>query len=416
MFRLIACLPFVALAAFAAAPVPRDAPAPFGADGLVSRADLEKVVFDSRIALDRDGNPEDDDGLGDVPVKKAAAPRRPNRYDIAVHMPQTRFAAGEPVPAYFVLRNNRDELLSLRSTFDLRGNYLHLHGNGIDLDVRDRKSGGSVRGKELLSTGCGPRIDVPPDGFYCFRGDLNRLGGGLSPGEYEVDWRYGRFRAAAVAFTVLPPEAKPVARPDRPWALHFFHLRPNPDDEQRRWPVAGLDRVRSTDAMVAALAVGQAGPYVPDVRQIPSRDAHIRADMRWMPYRDGDRVAVTLRAANPTVPVRFREVPHLYLQVETPDDGRVPPEPLDEALPAAKEGDRDLVTPVTIEAKLPAGWREWFDAPRARVSVLVASKEIEFPRDRAKPLDVRADRRDPPKWAGVLRTDAVELPLAGNLK
>ena len=50
MLRLLALLPLALLPVVVAAPVPRDARPEFGSNGLLARADLEKVAFDTRPA------------------------------------------------------------------------------------------------------------------------------------------------------------------------------------------------------------------------------------------------------------------------------------------------------------------------------------------------------------------------------
>ena len=119
---------------------------------------------------------------------------------------------GEPVPAYFVLRNNRSAALGFNSRMDLHGAIPELHGGGMSLDVRDRATGKSVLKGLSGSTNCGGNslVDVPADGFYCLKADLNRVTGGALPaGEYEVDWRCGRLASAPVAFTVAPADGAP---------------------------------------------------------------------------------------------------------------------------------------------------------------------------------------------------------------
>lgn len=412
------------LGAFAvAAPIPPGAGVPFGHDGLVSRADLEKVTFDSRLVLDHDEKPRDDDEEKDAPelVRKADGVRA-NRYDVAIHLPRTKVQTGDPLPVYLVLRNNRNETLGLHSSINLSGAWPELHGGGISFDVRDRATGKSVLGGLSTATNCGggSLVDVPPRGFYCVRGDITRLCGALKPGEYEVDWRCGRFRSAAMTFTVTPSDAMPpkVAR-EKPSRLGFYRLTPGSESDQFRWTDAHLEPTRS-DSMVAALAVGQAGPFVPDVRTIPSADKLIEASAVWKPYRDGDRVVLTLRSAAPGTEVRFRELPHLFLQVETPSSERDWWSEPAAAMKDKRADDRDLVTPIQIEARLPDGWRERLGpADAAKVSVLIASKEIEFPRGAGARIEKQADRvverksgreRGEP-WMGVLRTAAIELRL-----
>src|SRR5436190_495472 len=151
-----------------AAPVPRDTRPSFGDNGLLARADLEKVRFDSRLIKtdDADGkraqdgedeavekNPEEK-----VKEEKAEEPawaKSPNRFDVAVHMPWARFREGESIPVYFVLRNNRNSRLGLRSCIDFSGPNPQLHGSAASFDVRDRATGKTVVRMLSVTTNCG---------------------------------------------------------------------------------------------------------------------------------------------------------------------------------------------------------------------------------------------------------------------
>jgi hypothetical protein len=274
-------------------------------------------------------------------------------------------------------------------------------------------------------------VDVPAFGFFCTKGDLNRTTGAPLPaGEYEVDWHCGPFAAAPVRFTVIPSDAKPAPLAKRPH-LHFYHLTHGAEDEgpERagepvRWNECQTESVRA-ESMTAALAVGQGGTFVPDVHAIPAADKLVEAWAVWKPYRDGDRVCVTLRAVPPYERIRFDELPELFLQIETPDDGdRV--RWGERAKAAMRFADRHerLVTPLTIEARLPEEWREWLGASETvRVAVLVASKRIEFPRGNAQVLEKAKERRADrafgedrvPVWSGVVRSDFTELRLPPQL-
>lgn len=426
MARLLPLLALAPVVALAAAPVPPGAHVPFGRDGLLSRADLERVTFATRPEVDADGKPRDSDEERDEPApakRDPVAPPHPNRYDLAAYVPGARFAVGDPMPVYLVLRNNRDATLGLHSSIDLSGAAPELHGGGIDVGVRERRTGKSAIGTLFGATNCGggSLVDVPPLGFYCVRGDLDRLCGGLKPGEYEVDWRVGRFRSAAVPFTVVTSDAPAAARAkEKAGHLHFYHLTPGPDGTRFAWRDARLESVRG-EQMAAALAVGHGGVYAPDVRAIPPADRRIEARLTWKPYRDGDRVAVTLRAAEPGASVRFAAIPQLFLQIETPDEAREAWAAEREAMREVREDGRaDLVTPLTVEARLPDGWREHLGATgRARVSVLVASERAEFPRGAAARLEKLQEQkveRDggprPVYWSGVVRTAAVDITAA----
>jgi hypothetical protein len=298
----------------------------------------------------------------------------------------------------------------------------------MSFDIRDRATGKSVLRGMSCSTNCGGSlVDVPAFGFYCVKGDLNRLTGApLPPGEYEVDWSCGKLAAAPVRFSVALSDAKPIRVAKRSH-IAFFHLQPGFDDDRLpertgasvQWRDGNLNSVY-TDSMLSALAVGQGGAYVPNVREIPAADKMVEASVQWKPYRDGDRVAVTLRAMPPHEKVCFNELPQLFLQVETPEEDR---NGRRWNVGEAKMRDLErgtLVTPLTIEARLPEDWREWFsESETARVAVLVASKRIEFPRGNAqvqeKPLervDRLPNRERPPVWSGVVRSGFAELRLA----
>lgn len=430
MARLLPLLALAPLCTLVAAPLPPGASAPFGRDGLLSRADLERVTYATRPELDADGKPRDDDEKYDEPDRgekpaikgEPNTPLRANRYDLAAYVPGSRFAVGGPMPVYLVLRNNRDATLGLHSSIDLSGFGPRQHGGGIDIGVRERGSGKSVITLLSHATNCGggSLVDVPPLGFYCVRGDLNRVCGGLKPGDYEVDWRVGRFRSAAVPFAVVTSDTPAARAKERASYLHFYNLTPGSDDARFTWRGAQLESVRG-EQMAAALAVGQGGAYVPDIRTIPPADRFVEARLAWKPYRDGDRVAVTLRSATPGAEVRFAALPHLFLQIETPDETRGAWEASREAMKDTQADDRaDLVTPLTVEARLPDGWHEHLGTVgRARVSVLVTSERVEFPRGAAarieKLQEQKAERAGLPRpvyWSGIVRTPTVDISIA----
>ncbi len=434
MLRLLPLLALALVPAAVAAPVPPGGRATFGANGLLAIADLEKVHFDTRPAKpDKDfpeSKPAPEEDAKEEAKENPAKVRPKNRYDLAVHMPWAKFREGEPAPAYFVLRNNRAQMLGLGSRMDLCGPTPHLRGGECRFDVRDRATGKSMVVLLCASTNCGggDLVEVPADGFYCASGDLNQLAGRvLPPGEYEVDWRYGGLAAAPAAFTVLKAAgAKPEQLAKR-GGLHFLRLMPGEDDaefpatagETLAWQNAELEGV-GADEVAAALAVGPGGVYAPDVHAIPAADKLIEAWAEWRPYRDGDRVVVTLRAVPPYEKVAFADMPQLHLQVETPDAEDAKQCQLMEQAKKADERARDaLVTPLTVEVRLPAGWREHAGATGAtRIAVLVAAKPLELPRggrglqkvqDKLDRVEHKATGERPPVWGGVVRTDFTEL-------
>lgn len=409
MSRLLPLM-FVALLPVAvAAPVPRDVRPDFGTGGLLTRADLDTVRFDSRPVKD------DEKFAGEK--RKGGEPK----FDLAVHLPWTTFREGEPVPAYFVLRNNADSVLELHSCLDFSEPFPAVHGGECDFDVRDRATGESVRRSISHVTNCGGGsfTDVPARGYFVFKGDVSRVGEGtLPPGEYEVDWRYRRLYSAPVRFTV-EKTANPKPAPRERRSSTFYHLTgssaaPERPGEPVEWRCCSLGYEYPL-RLAGALGVGQLGVYVPDLQAIPTADKHVEAWVEWKPYRAGDRVAVTLRARPPFKEVHFAELPQLYLQIDAAAEWSVGAP--GEAKDSARRGEA-LVTPLTIEARLPAGWREAVGVDgTARVAVVVVSRRLKLPSPGGQVKQVeeiqRTEKRvgpePPPEWSGVVRTDFVEL-------
>lgn len=434
MRRLFPLLAFALLPAAVAAPVPPGGRVEFDTNGLLTRAELEKVRFDSlplkagEKFIEREREREEM-VQRDVVKRDLTKPRPNNPYDVAVHMPWTRFREGEPIPAYFVLRNNRGKTLSLDGRLSLFGPE-PATWNSCRIDVRNAKTRQSVN---VLSKGgwsCGDRglVDVPADGFYCVRGDLGHTADGkpLPPGTYEVDWRYGALYSAPVKFTVSQVDGKLAATAKRP-AFRFYRIEHTrlqelikDSNEPILWHECELASVRAED-MADALAIG-GDILVPDIRTIPSADKYLEAWIEWKPYRDGDRVAVTLRARPPYERVIFHDVPQLHLQIAVPAEGANYEKEDDAGL--EKRLAMCISTPLTIEAQLPADWRDHAGiSGSARIAVLVTAKEIEMPRgDKVKHLDKLQDvmnsagPADPPVWNGILRTDFVEVRFPQKLK
>ncbi len=417
MFRRLPLLALVLLPAAVAAPVPRGARVEFGSNGLVTRADLEKVKFDSQPLKEGERG-------GDALAQEGG----PAKYDLAVHMPWTKFREGEAIPAYFVLKNQRNVRLGLDAQLELFGP-MSVTWNSCDISLRDQKTGKPAGGVRLAGWKCGggALVDVPANGFYAVKGDLATLGGEVLPaGDYEVDWRYARLRSAPVTFTVLKAETKPAVPATRP-GVHFLHLAPETARALRPAKLGEAfvwreTRLENSDAaaMSAALAVGHEGVYIPDIHTIPAADKLIEASIEWKPYRDGDHVAVTLRAMPPYQEIRFADFPQLHLQLQFASGGpRHWPVGLHEPDAKQSAGDTLLVTPLTIEARLPADWREQNGITGiARVAVLVTAKPIALPlrggRDQQQVekvvQDVKLnDSKRPPIWSGLVRTEFVEL-------
>ena len=179
------------------------------------------------------------------------------------------------------------------------------------------------------------------------------------------------------------------------------------------WAADRLHRIY-TGEVAAALGSGHAGVYVPDVHTIPAADTRVEATVAWKPYRDGDRAVVTLAARDPRTPVRFADRPRLYLQVHTDTDRELDDPPDEQPKDVASLTDENLVTPLVIELRLPAGWRERSGLPTAsRVAVVVTSSLMELPQDKARAGQVKEVLKravdGAPVWEGVVRTPFADL-------
>lgn len=388
------------LCAVIATPVTAAAPVPpkvgngeFGSAGLLTRSDLDRVGFDSHSF--KDGKLQTDE--------------KPPRYDIAVHMTRFRFAEGEPIPAYFLMRNNTREMLELDASLELFRHPPELW-NACSIAVYCRTTGQEVPLIPRCGWRCGgPAMTcVPASGYFCMKGDLGRLprDQSLPPGEYEVSWRYLDCRSATMKFVVeksetpkipakvakiavYPVTAGCVDLPERPGETialketHFQHGR--------------------TAELATTLAVAPFGTYVPDIREIPSADRLIEAAIEWKRYRSGDRALVTLLARSPHQQVRFREVPHLYLVVET--DASTLPEHFTDQGGKDCQASESLVTPLVLELRLPENWKERISLHGpARIAVLLSAEKLEMPSDRMKQKLKDVSSSSSPTWSGVLRT------------
>lgn len=433
MRRLFPLLVFALVPVVTAAPVPPAPPPEFGAVGTLTRAELKRIVFDSRLDAEvrkpRRRKDAEEKILRDEEFGEPATPRPVNHFDVAVHMPVTRFREGEPAPAYFVLRNNRGAPFRLQSRIDVCTPTPLLRGEYCDITVRDRATGKPVASRLSAATNCGggALVVVPADGFYCVSADLNWLTGGvLPPGQYEVSWRYDELRSAPVLFSVLKRHGVPVPALAKRPELRFFHLTEDLRDGERAprsqspdtalvWHDSELNPVE-TDDLAAALAVGQPRVYAPDLRTIPTTDKFVDARAEWLTYRDGDRVRVTLRAAPPHREAFFGDVPQLYLVLEVPNGDPGPGRLREVKKFAVLDRTRLLTTPFTVEAKLPDGWRDFSAPPGAiRVAVLVAADEVELPlygdiQQKEQLKEAHSEEPSPrPVWRGFVRTEFTEL-------
>lgn len=404
-------------AVLAAAPVPRDqAAVSFGANGLLTSEDLKTVRFNSKPAR----TAEELKGLQLKPGE------RPEDYDAAVHLPRTRILHGEPIPAFFVVKNATKRKLGLKMLLEFAAPECRFRGE-TDLQIKCLTPG--VEASLLMAhcTHCSadPLVEIPANGFWVAHGDLTRLGAEpLPPGEYQVEWTCQVRAAEPVRFTVLPGNGaaiKPSPQPDR----HRF-LAIQPDDAQAgkgdtfAWSDFGMEPIRAVQ-MAASLGVGLFGKYVPDYRTIPATDGKliVRASLRR--EKDIEKLIVTLDSKDPRTPVEFEDVPKVYLHIEEKSDNKSM-ENLARALrDEMRRAEPRLRTPMIIEVPFDA--ERWKEAGFAegRVAAIVTSGKLEFPRRGREleklqaRLDIRSVGRDPASiWTGVLRSEF--LPLNSRVR
>ncbi len=396
----------------AVAPMPRSADfAAFGSTGFLSRADLEHVRFDSRAV--------DDGRTGDPASAMLFADRLRAMGDLAVFLPRTAYRSGDSIPVYFVLKNNTDEPsgfssgLFLFPPFRTAWNDFAIRVRNCDTGETDGIEGGGC----LLG---GVRITRPANGYFVARTDFGLAHGKpRPPGEYEVSWSHWTLHSAPVRFTVAPTRGEPPV-PPVPRASAAFYLV-EPVTEHKRYPRGAGEpfvwerahlHALGAGEIASGLSVGHNGHYVPDLNTLPATDGRVRAVAEWKRYRAGERLAVTLHAADPRAPVRFTQVPRVYLQLsDYGENVRLSRWDEEHADPGPRPD--TLTTPLTLEVQLPPDWRERTrlnDTQRA--AVLVASERITLPNDDSNiwsGKDAPKPPRDPAAWSGVVRTAFTEL-------
>lgn len=289
MFRAVAILSALLACALLAAPAPATRPL-FGAGGVVTPADLEPIAFQTR---EKDG-------------KKDARDPRADALGVALHMPRNRFRPGEPIPAYFLVRNYSREPVGLDLRLDLFARPLELR-NSCKVRLVRSDTGMEVPyvGRGVWACGGPSPVVIPGRGHYCVRGDLAEgETRPLSAGEYECSWSYTGLWSRPVRFTVLPGKEKGREGSPASGEIRFLEIVP-PRGESAEAPAGARLIPHSAGKVAAALAVGVTGSHYPDIRDLPGRDDRIAASAEWLSDGKGERLRVTLR------PARSGKVVHL---------------------------------------------------------------------------------------------------------
>lgn len=373
-----------------AAPVPAPRQV-FGSGGWVSRESLEKLAF-KRVPADKVK------GARDILDRKKVARDAASTADasLAVFMPRRTFAAGEPVPVYFALRNTADKPLGLDARLDLFGNRLGVR-NGGDVIVRNLHDDTRLYlgGERCMACGGPPAVVVPAKGFYCVKADLARYGD-LPPGEYAVRWRCEDVYSEEAAFTVTHATAKvPTAK--RP-VLRLARLD-DPDDGEK------VHAVETVDAreFAAALSVGVCGRYYPDPHELPDSSPKVTVEAKWV--KADEVLRVTVRSRVEGKEVRLADAPTVYLLATIESDGDN--EQREELAKAKKEVEKaaERKTPWSKDFTLPKDWRRRLEIDaKASIEVVVCGAKPEMPREREITAKVAERLGDEPRDPlGVVR-------------
>lgn len=391
-----------------AAPAPRSDAPEFGANGILTTDDLKTVAFKSRVLRTADE-------LKELKLKSGS---RPEDYDVAVHLPRTKFKPGEPVPVYFVVKNKLDRKIGLKMLIDFSGHAPHLRGE-CTFSIRAINPTKPIEMEVMHSTRYSEDtlVDVPANGFHVARGDLNRLGdASLPPGEYEVEWSCQLRASAPVKFTVLPGEAsapRPKARGER---FRFVAIEPDDpeagDEDRFLWKDFGMEPI-DVDRMSASLRSGPFGKYIPDASTIPASDGHIHARASLRREKDVETLVVALTSTDPRKEVSFNEVPRLYLQVEEREPGGRGAKSERSLRDQLRRAEPRFKTPMTIEVPFDAEqWKE-ADFGRGRLAVIVTSGKLEFPVRGKHQVELMLESSrvalDEKAWTGLVRSEFIPL-------
>lgn len=397
MFRAVLLLSSVSAlpALLLAAPAPPGKPV-FGAGGVVTRAALETISWKRASSGDRE-------------LRRLAS------LGVALHLPRTRFLHGDPVPAYFLVRNFGREEVGLDMRLDLFCTPFALN-NSCSLSLIRQTDGKNALAVQRNQWKCGgPGLGrIPAAGHYCVRGDLSQADGGiLPPGQYECSWAYAGLRSQVVPFTILPRRDGVVPAVPAPRRIRILEIvRPSAGGAKE--PTSGEVELipQGTGRFATALALGVTGAHHPDLDDLPGRDALLAASAQWVREKGGERIRVTLRGNDEVRGVRLDQVPHLYLHVQ--ESGKESDDDLRRFAERGKDRRFEVVrTPLTIDLPLPRNWRRTLGISEgARLAVIVSSVPIRVPEEGTlhKMESRSASRKARPLWSGLLRT-----PLPGGL-
>ena len=331
--RLITLILFSVATSALAAPVPTGRTIDPFATGFLTADDLKKIHTSDPAPF---------------------GPELPSSTEISLHVPNTRIRSGEPIPAYFLVRNTTDKPVGLDIELELFTDAYHTD-NASRIELRSRDTELPVLKQQLHTWACGgpPMVQVAAQGFYVSRGDLSRHSGGyLPPGEYEIRWRYQQKWSNVVRFSVTGSAVKAIDKP-RP-VVRFLKVQPldvlqkqvaEVDDTEGHavfWRKPSLSN-ESTSRMAAWFGTGVAGKHYPDILALPRNDGRVIVTADWYFTSKRDSVTIKIEAAIKNKPVVFEDYPEIFLQVESDERGVLEREHQEEAKEMMKQVDGGLI-------------------------------------------------------------------------
>jgi hypothetical protein len=376
-----------------------------------------------------------------------------------IYLPQEEIAAGEPVPAWLIVRSvARDPQRGIPAGFDLgvSGEKPRVEGTAR-LQLARLKDGG---GEEIIADlkdkvgRATKRVLLPGEGYLVNTGDVRNLSEKpLTPGQYRLRfWAEGQrsestFRIVARAGTMAAStgpgrsELAGLAEHDA-GVLHWigaFQGRPQAKGGNMHWPLRnGYLAPRSLEDFRLGIAMGignlPESRYYARLQDIPAHDDAVAITAKFAPGSMSKLqitltpVSRTTQPANATAPatgaansgdVMLPAYPAIYLLVESLE------RPTGVRINSERQGGPNSMAnrfnvPYIIDAQLPPDWTSRLNfSGKARLTVFFASEPIRGGMendaegfDQAIPAQFnRGNRVTGHRWSGIVRAAPLEFEI-----